>query len=52
MCIRDREALVAMVVPHAARAYATERQVVLPRLHDRLINADAAGDDLGDVVLG
>ena len=41
-----------MVVPHAARADAAERQVVLAHLHDRLIHADAARENLGDVPLG
>ena len=41
-----------MIVPHPARADAAERHVVLPHLHDRLIHADAARENLGDVPLG
>jgi hypothetical protein len=34
---------------HCARADAAERQVVLTHLHGRLVDADAAGENLGDV---
>ena len=37
------EALLPMIVPHAARSDATEGQVVLDDVQDRVIDRDAAG---------